>query len=184
MKLMFKRRVKVQVESSAGGVRRSRRRLIRTIGALVVLAVLGAGVYGGLQLLKKPSIDIGTGEEVRARVNTLSQDQLVQVSSVYILSAEREKDWAYAKALALSALEKHKDAIKVYETLERTGGIPYYVYLDYALTASRAQDRALAVRAMERAIEALSADGSIDADIKEVVVQRLRVKLSSLKGDG
>lgn len=160
--------------------RLTRRQFLLLAAALAVCVICALG-YGLFQLQKKPSIDIGKGSEVASKVQTLTPQQQEEVSNVHIFVPSGDIDWLYAKAVALSALDRHQEALKAYEALDKTGKAPYYIYVEYALTASRAGDAELASRLLTKSMEKLEADSSVSDAEKTILKRRLPGTLEAFK---
>lgn len=155
--------------------------IVIAIVVIVVCMLSGAALLALTQLQKKPPIDIGSGAKVTQQLEILPEDKLKQIAAVYVFDVAKDMDWAYAKALALSQLDRHQESLDVYEAIHKTGKAPYYIYEDYALTAGRVGDRTLAVSMMTKAVESLDTDSSIDAAAKEPIKKRLSSKLDGFK---
>jgi Flp pilus assembly protein TadD len=184
MKLMFKHRgdngAMGETAANKKPRRFSRRRLV-ILTTLLVLAIVGALAYWLVKAQERPAIDIGKGDAITATVQTLTPQQQEQVAAVQLLMPSLDMEWAYAKAVALSALGKHQESLKVYGSLDKTGKAPYYMYVEYALTASRAGDSGLASRTLTKALEKLETDTSVSAADKAVLKRRLPGKLEAFK---
>ena len=157
------------------------RRQFLILGVIVVLCAVSAFAYWLVQFQKKPAIDIGKGSEIAGTVQTLTPQQQQEVADVHVLIPGRDVDWLYAKAVALSALDKQQEALKTYETLDKTDKAPYYIYVEYALTASRAGDADLASRLLSKALEKLESDPSVSDADKAVLKRRLPGTLEAFK---
>ena len=152
--------------------------------AIIMIISVGALAASWVnETQKRPTIDIGKGEQIGAKVEGLSPDELQQVADVSVLNPGGDMDWAYAKAVALSQLDKHKEALEVYEAISRSGKAPYYIYVDYALTAVRSGDVQRGITVMTEAIAKLESDTSVDARIKTDTKVRLESKLAGFKED-
>ena len=181
MKLMFKKPGEgngVMGETTAVKKSRKRRYKFLLIGVMSALLVAVVG-YMLVELQARPAIKIGTGKDVTAMVQVLSRDEQEQIAKVWVPMPSFDMDWAYAKAVALSALDRHDQALKVFDALDSTGKASYYVYAEYALTASRAQDNQLAAAMMKKALEKLESDSTVEATEKTVLKRRLPSKLEA-----
>lgn len=184
MKLMFKRPGEgngVMGETTTVKTSRKRHNKFLLIGVLSALFIAVAS-YMLVELQARPSIKIGTGKDVTATVQVLSRDEQEQIADVWVPLPSFDMDWAYAKAVALSALDRHDQALKVFDALDGTGKASYYVYAEYALTASRAQNNQLAVAMMKKALEKLESDSTVAATEKTVLKRRLPSKLEAFSG--
>lgn len=181
MKLMFRNRAEVNGVEPVANTSKRRRLLAIVFTVVLALGLIVGGVYWFAQLQKKPAVDIGTGQRVSARVEVMTEAQRQQVANVSILDPVKEMDWAYAKALALSALSKHQESVEVYASIEATGKAPYYVLVDYALAASRAGDFTRAENVMSEAIKKMEADNSLSPAGKEKAKRQLTSKIEGFK---
>lgn len=166
---------------AANRLGRLTRRQLLILGSVIALCAIGAFAYWLVQAQKKPAIDIGKGSEIAGTVQTLTPQQQQEVANVYVLIPSTDVEWLYAKAVALSALDKQQEALKAYEALDKTGKAPYYIYVEYALTASRAGDADLASRLLTKALEKLEGDSSVSDADKAVLKRRLPGTLEAFK---
>lgn len=187
MKLMFKtpgegNGVMGEATATKKSGRIKDKKLLITV-SILALFLIAAGVFLAAQAQKKPNITIGTGSEISGNVEVLSRQQQEQVADVWVMSAAFDMDWAYAKAVSLSVLEKHQESLKVFQSIEETGKAPYYIYVDYALAAGRAQDTKLAAELMSTAIEKIKTDPSLNETDKTVLIRRLKSKVDVFQED-
>ena len=140
---------------------------------LAVLAFVVIVVLVVMQAVKKPEVAIGTGPEVPGNVEILSREEQEKVSKVWVPIASLDMDWTLAKAVALTHLDKPQEALDTYRSLDSTGKAPYYVYLQYSSAAAQAGDLALAAKMLDKAIDKIDRDSSIDSTEKTILKRRL-----------
>lgn len=129
---------------------------------------------------KEKTPDVGHGRQVPVRVQGFTNAQLQQLAHEKV-NPKQDLDRAYAKALALTALDDTSGAIAVYEQIDAAGTAPYYVYVDYALVAARTGDNARAAQVMGQAISKLEADETLAPEVRATERQKLENRQASFK---
>lgn len=160
-----------------------RKRHLRWILACILIAGLLIGLAYWLigMYTAKPAINIGKGADVGSLVQALPRDQQEEVAKVNILIPAADMEWSFAKAVALAATDKQKEALEMYESLDKTGKAPYYVYIQYSSAAAEAKDHKLAADMLTKAIEILEADTSVKDTEKSILKRRLAGTLAAYK---
>ncbi len=189
MKIKLKKSKKENPDIKGGDMRGSkislknisRKKLLVCI-ALVVLVILSAGWLLFMKNQKNENevkVELKSGSQLSGQVETLSNDQAKEVVSRDASSTDEK----YAKALALSKLGKHNEALTEFKAIANSGKGKYYIYNDYALTAARTGNVNLAIELLETAIQKLQNDSSVDQYVKAAELKTLNNKLAGFKDE-
>lgn len=149
---------------------------------LLVAVLLVVGVVLWHNSYSRPEVQLKKGSAISSQVDNLDKDQIDGLASGKA-DAQTNADKAYAKALALSRLNKNDQSLQEFKQLIAAGDTKYYVYVDYALVQGRAGDLTSAVKTMQLAIEKLNNDTSVSQVVKDSQLKYLNSLLLNIQDE-
>ena len=154
--------------------------LLGGLGVLLVIVVIAGGIVV-YQKNKQPPIHIDPKKDVTAQVQALTPKQAQSLANQKV-DPKTEPDSAYVKAVAQAETGNAKAAVVTYQAVVAAKPtVKYYVYYDYAIAAAKANNLQLAQEQMQKAIDAINADGSVSANVKQSETDNMEQKLQFFK---